>query len=100
MCLRELFRLTTFPIQPLTNFLRLSNLIGFILAFFLMRETKNMTLEEVPSAFEAPTRNVIRYRLFVEIPYILRHYVLRQNVEFLPFEDSKYGGGAIALDAE
>lgn len=65
-----------------------------------MRETKNLALEEVPLAFEAPTRNLILYRLSVEIPYIFRRYVLRQNVEFLPFEDSKYGGGAISLDAE
>ncbi|PKY00611.1 MFS general substrate transporter [Aspergillus campestris IBT 28561] len=76
------------------------NLIAFILAFFLMRETKNLALEEVPLAFEAPTRNLILYRLSVEIPYFFRRHVLRQNVQFLPFEDSKYGGGAIVLDTE
>lgn len=65
-----------------------------------MRETKNLGLEEVPLTFEAPTRNLVLYRLFVEVPYLFRRYVLQQNVEFLPFEDSKYGGGAIALDAD
>lgn len=65
-----------------------------------MRETKNLALEEVPLAFEAPTRNLILYRLLVEIPYLFRRYVLRRNVVFLSFEDSKYSGGTIALNPE
>lgn len=62
-----------------------------------MRETSQYPLEEMHTVFEASTRNLASYRLFVELPYKFKRYILRKDVTLEPFEESKYNVGIITL---
>lgn len=62
-----------------------------------MRETSQYPLEEMHTVFEASTKNLALYRLFVELPYKFKRYILRKDVVLEPFEESKYNVGMITL---
>lgn len=62
-----------------------------------MRETGNVALEDIDQIFEVRTRNLVSYRIKMELPYLLRRYILRQQVKLVPFEESRYGIGTITL---
>lgn len=66
--------------------------------YCFMRETRKYPLEEIHTVFEVSTRNLASYRLFVELPYIFKYYVLRKDVKLEPFEESRYNVGVISLD--
>lgn len=54
------------------------NMIGFILVFFFVPETKALTLEELDSVFSVKTSKFIKYQLKYA-PYNLRKCILRQK---------------------
>ncbi|KAF5024657.1 hypothetical protein F66182_3279 [Fusarium sp. NRRL 66182] len=56
------------------------NLIAWGMIFCFVRETKQMTLEELDQVFSVPTRSFLSHEIFVWLPYIGKRYVLRKNV--------------------
>lgn len=47
--------------------------------------------------FGVPTTKVAYYRLRVEISYLFRRNILRQDVAPQPFEESRYNVGPVRL---
>jgi len=56
------------------------NLIAWFMIFCFVRETKQLTLEELDQVFSVPTKSYIRHELTVWLPWFIRRYVLRQNL--------------------
>ncbi|WVQ99795.1 hypothetical protein IAU59_006937 [Kwoniella sp. CBS 9459] len=56
-----------------------TNMLGFILAFLFMRETKQLTLEELDQVFSVPTRVFINYQFKQWIPWAFKRYILFQR---------------------
>ncbi|RMJ18407.1 hypothetical protein BHE90_001271 [Fusarium euwallaceae] len=57
------------------------NLIAWGMIFCFVRETKQMTLEEIDQVFSVPTKSFISYELRVWLPYFIKRHVLRQKIE-------------------
>ncbi|KAF7562941.1 hypothetical protein G7046_g1176 [Stylonectria norvegica] len=60
------------------------NLIAWFMIFCFVRETKQLTLEEIDQVFSVPTSQFISYETKVWLPYFVRRHVLRQNIEKPP----------------
>jgi sugar porter (SP) family MFS transporter len=56
------------------------NLIAWFMIFCFVRETKQLTLEELDQVFSVPTSQFISYELKVTIPYVFKRHILRQNI--------------------
>jgi len=56
------------------------NLIAWFMIFCFVRETKQMTLEEIDQVFSVPTKEFISYELKQSVPYFIQHNLLRRNV--------------------
>ncbi|KAL9004688.1 MAG: hypothetical protein Q9188_002503 [Gyalolechia gomerana] len=56
------------------------NLIAWFMVFAFVRETKQLTLEELDQVFSVPTSKFISHELTVWLPYFLKRHVLRQNI--------------------
>lgn len=67
------------------------NMVGFLLVFFFVPETKGLTLEELDNIFEVPTNKFIKYQL-KNLPLNFRRHVLFQKS--LPEPESLYKTGA------
>ncbi|ODM16479.1 hypothetical protein SI65_07986 [Aspergillus cristatus] len=72
-------------------------ILMLFLTYLFMRETSQYPLEAMHMVFEASTKNLALYRLFVELPYKFKRYILRKDVALEPFEESKYNVGMITL---
>ncbi|GAA5833127.1 hypothetical protein JCM3766R1_001406 [Sporobolomyces carnicolor] len=55
------------------------NIIGTILVWLFMPETKALTLEELDQVFSVPTKKHAAYHIR-QLPYNFRRYILRQDV--------------------
>ncbi|KAF5858509.1 hypothetical protein ETB97_004305 [Aspergillus alliaceus] len=60
------------------------NVTACIMIFFLVPETKQRTLEELDYVFAVPTRMHSSYQVRKVLPYWVKRYILRQNVELEP----------------
>jgi len=56
------------------------NLIAFFMIFCFVRETKQLTLEEIDQVFSVPTSTFIKYEATVTVPYLFKHYILRKDI--------------------
>ncbi|KAI4281441.1 MAG: hypothetical protein L6R38_003679 [Xanthoria sp. 2 TBL-2021] len=56
------------------------NLIAWFLVFCFVRETKQLTLEELDQVFSVPTSKYISHELTVWLPWFIKRYVLRKNI--------------------
>ena len=56
------------------------NLIAWFLIFCFVRETKQLTLEELDQVFSVPTKNFIGYELKVWLPYFVKRHILRKRI--------------------
>ncbi|KAJ3540182.1 hypothetical protein NM208_g5171 [Fusarium decemcellulare] len=56
------------------------NFIAWIMIFCFVRETKQMTLEELDQVFSVPTKSFLSYELRVWLPYIIKRHILRKNI--------------------
>lgn len=66
-----------------------------------MRETKQYTLEEIHSVFKKSTRKMVSYRIYTELPYAFKRYILRKHVRLEPFDESRHDGNtAFYSDAD
>jgi hypothetical protein len=60
------------------------NLIAWGMIFCFVRETKQLTLEELDQVFSVPTSQYIGYESRVWLPYAFKRHVLRQKIEKPP----------------
>ncbi|OQE37943.1 hypothetical protein PENCOP_c009G08256 [Penicillium coprophilum] len=56
------------------------NLIAWFMIFCFVRETKQLTLEELDQVFAVPTKKFIHYELTVWLPWWIKRYIFRQNI--------------------
>ncbi|KAK7942452.1 uncharacterized protein PG986_011565 [Apiospora aurea] len=57
------------------------NLVAFVLVFLFVPETRQRGLDELDEVFSVRTRDFARYQAVEYLPWWLRRYVLRQDVE-------------------
>ncbi|CAI7579427.1 unnamed protein product [Penicillium pancosmium] len=56
------------------------NLIAWFMIFCFVRETKELTLEELDQVFSVPTKDFIRHELTVWLPWFIKRYFFRKNI--------------------
>ncbi|KAJ4424046.1 hypothetical protein N0V82_001293 [Gnomoniopsis sp. IMI 355080] len=56
------------------------NLIAWFMIFCFVRETKQLTLEELDQVFSVPTKQFISYEIKTFLPYVFKRHVLRRNI--------------------
>ncbi|KAJ7908833.1 putative sugar transporter [Mycena leptocephala] len=56
------------------------NLIAWGMIFCFVRETKELTLEELDQVFSVPTSQYIKYESTVWLPWFIKRYILRRNI--------------------
>jgi hypothetical protein len=56
------------------------NLIAWIMIFCFVRETKQLTLEELDQVFSVPTAQYLKYESTVWLPYFIKRHVLRKKI--------------------
>lgn len=81
----------TFPrmVQVMTQtgafgFYAALNLIAWGMIFCFVRETKQLTLEEIDQVFSVPTSQFLSYETKVWLPYFFKRHIFRQNIEKPP----------------
>ncbi|KAI8932389.1 hypothetical protein NX059_010576 [Plenodomus lindquistii] len=57
------------------------NLIAWFMIFCFVRETKQLTLEELDQVFNVPTKTFLRYETKVWLPYFIKRYIMRKKIE-------------------
>jgi len=55
------------------------NLIAWAMIFFFVRETKQLTLEELDQVFNLPTAQFVSYEAKVRVPWFFKRYFLFQR---------------------
>ncbi|KXH32766.1 sugar transporter [Colletotrichum simmondsii] len=53
------------------------NLVAFALVFFLVEETKQVSLEELSLIYAVPKKNFVRFQLREHLPYLVKRYLTR-----------------------
>jgi len=56
------------------------NLIAWFMIFAFVRETKQLTLEEIDQVFSVPTKQFLGYEMKVWLPYFIKRHVLRKKI--------------------
>ena len=56
------------------------NLIAWFMIFCFVRETKQLTLEELDQVFSVPTKTYIGYETKIWLPYFFKRHILRQKI--------------------
>ena len=59
------------------------NFFGFVYAYFLLPETKGLTLEELDAVFDVGNRQHAKYYM-QKLPWYFKKWVLRKDVEPFP----------------
>jgi sugar porter (SP) family MFS transporter len=59
------------------------NIFGWVFAYFLLPETKNLTLEELDNVFSMTNRQHSQYYT-QKLPWYLKKYILRKDVDHFP----------------
>jgi sugar porter (SP) family MFS transporter len=60
------------------------NLIAWGMIFCFVRETKQLTLEELDQVFSVPTSQYLKYESTVWLPWFIKRYIMFQKVERPP----------------
>ncbi|KAF9766193.1 hypothetical protein IL306_001439 [Fusarium sp. DS 682] len=75
------------------------NIVAFVLIFFFVEETKQLTLEELDQVFNNPKSRFAHYQLTKRLPFLSKRYLLwRKDVERplaydeWAMEDNRQGG--------
>ncbi|RHZ68358.1 hypothetical protein CDV55_107559 [Aspergillus turcosus] len=82
---------------PFIAFALCAHVLALIAVYLLMVETHDRTLEEISAGFETPMRNILAYRIRLELPHILKRSLLGKRSPLQPFEESRYNTGGIVL---
>lgn len=56
------------------------NLIAWFMIFCFVRETKQLTLEEIDQVFSVPTKQFLGYELKIWLPYFIKRHILRKKI--------------------
>lgn len=56
------------------------NLIAWFMIFCFVRETKQLTLEELDQVFSVPTKKYLGHELTVWLPYFIKRHILRKKI--------------------
>ncbi|KAG0647516.1 Sugar-proton symporter PLT5 [Hyphodiscus hymeniophilus] len=56
------------------------NLIAWGMIFCFVRETKQLTLEEIDQVFSVPTKSFLDYEVNTWLPYFFKRHILRQRI--------------------
>ncbi|KAJ5156233.1 facilitated glucose transporter [Penicillium capsulatum] len=56
------------------------NLVAWFMIFCFVRETKQLTLEELDQVFSVPTSKFIHHELTVWLPWWIKHHIFRRNI--------------------
>jgi len=56
------------------------NLIAWFMIFCFVRETKQLTLEELDQVFSVPTSTYLKYETTVWLPYFIKRHFLRKKI--------------------
>ncbi|KHO01539.1 General substrate transporter [Metarhizium album ARSEF 1941] len=56
------------------------NLVAWVMIFCFVRETKQLTLEELDQVFSIPTKKFIHYEATVWLPWFIKRYVFFQKL--------------------
>ncbi|KAI9371160.1 hypothetical protein BJX61DRAFT_43648 [Aspergillus egyptiacus] len=56
------------------------NLVAWFMIFCFVRETKQLTLEELDQVFSVPTKEFIHHETFVWLPYFIKRHIFRQKI--------------------
>ncbi|KAK5937775.1 hypothetical protein PMZ80_009904 [Knufia obscura] len=56
------------------------NLIAWFMIFCFVRETKQLTLEELDQVFSVPTKQFLGHELKVWLPYFIKRHIFRQAI--------------------
>ncbi|KID84289.1 Sugar/inositol transporter [Metarhizium guizhouense ARSEF 977] len=56
------------------------NLVAWVMIFCFVRETKQLTLEELDQVFSVPTKKFIHYEATVWLPWFIKRYVFFQKI--------------------
>ncbi|KAF2208048.1 hypothetical protein CERZMDRAFT_71080 [Cercospora zeae-maydis SCOH1-5] len=56
------------------------NLIAWFMIFAFVRETKQLTLEEIDQVFSVPTKEFLSYETKVWLPYFIKRHILRRDI--------------------
>ena len=56
------------------------NLIAWFMIFAFLRETKQLTLEEIDQVFSVPTKEFLSYELKVWLPYFIKRHIFRKDI--------------------
>lgn len=56
------------------------NLIAWGMIFCFVRETKQLTLEELDQVFSVPTKDFIHHELTVWLPWFIKRHIFRKNI--------------------
>ncbi|ATY63701.1 plastidic glucose transporter 4 [Cordyceps militaris] len=51
------------------------NLVAWFMVFCFVRETKQLTLEEIDQVFSVPTKTFLRYELKEQVPWFIKRYI-------------------------
>jgi hypothetical protein len=60
------------------------NLIAWFMIFCFVRETKQLTLEEIDQVFSVPTKSFLNYELKIWLPYFIKRHIFRQRISKPP----------------
>ncbi|KAL2803097.1 hypothetical protein BJX63DRAFT_86388 [Aspergillus granulosus] len=60
------------------------NLIAWVMIFCFVRETKQLTLEELDQVFSVPTKEFVGYETKVWLPYFIKRHIFRQKISKPP----------------
>lgn len=60
------------------------NLIAWFMIFAFVRETKQLTLEEIDQVFSVPTKEFLAYETKTWLPYFFKRHLLRRRIEKPP----------------
>lgn len=55
------------------------NLVAWFMIFCFVRETKQLTLEEIDQVFSVPTKDFISHELTVWLPWFIKRHIFRQK---------------------
>jgi len=56
------------------------NLIAWFMIFCFVRETKQLTLEELDQVFSVPTNTYLKYETTVWLPYFFKRHIFRKKI--------------------
>ncbi|KAK0332279.1 hypothetical protein LTR59_018235, partial [Friedmanniomyces endolithicus] len=72
------------PTGAYDRLLRRANLIAWGMIFCFVRETKQLTLEEIDQVFSVPTKEFLDYETGTWLPYFIKRHILRRKIENPP----------------